>query len=169
MVPLIILENKEVFMPSIQKSLKFFAYLFFIILASSCNSSQVNKAVIDDTKSIKVEMGDEGEFFYLMVRSQGPINDALVGGLNSTLGPSKLVRQVADIMAKGENQSVRFAITGYSAAKNKDVILKAVEINKDKTLNKLKFMYIGYPEDREEIQNAVEKTGATFFFKSFVK
>lgn len=142
--------------------------LLSLLIYSGCYSPQIDKSIVNDTRPAKTAMGPGGQFYSLQIPSQGPVNDTVVGVFNTILGPSTLVRQLAETMAKGQYEQIRLAVTGFSAEKTKQAILLAVKLNKGNSLKHLKFMYVGYPKYRAEIQTAIESLDAQFFFRSIL-
>jgi len=144
------------------------ASILVCLIISGCGESNIDTSLINNTAGLKEAFGEQGNIYILQIPSQGGINDTIVASLVATAGPNTTVHQIAEKMAMGEKQAVRLTVTGYSSVKNKTYIQSAVKLNEGKNLSMLKFMYLGFPEDEQEIRKAVESTGAKFYFKSFI-
>ena len=133
------------------------------LLLCGCESARIDMGKFQ--LAAEKTMGDTGDDYYLVIPSQGGLNDAMVSSLSATFGPSALSQQMAAVMLKGQTERVNLAVTGHSRGKNKQSIIDACKLNKDGHLNYLNFMYVGFVEDNEAIAAAVEETGAVYFFE----
>jgi hypothetical protein len=107
--------------------------------------------------------GSASNLFFINIPSRGVVDDSLVSGM-SAAGPSKLSRQIGEIVGKAQTREVDLAVTGDSALKTRTSLITGLEIHKGKQYPRLRVLYFGKPADRQAVEKAVKSVGAGFFF-----
>jgi len=108
-----------------------------------------------------------GSFDYLMVGSAGRLGDSLFVNFTRLTGPSKMARALARRLAPGASRPVRILVTGADTAKTVRVIFDALELQGERRLPHLEFLYLGEPAWAARVRRAVERRGARFRFAPY--
>ena len=82
-------------------------------------------------------IGNPNQLLALEVGSSGPTADATFIAMSKSGGPSKIAKQVADILSKTEGQAVSVLLFGPNSKKVRQVASDAFGLTKGKNLTKV--------------------------------
>ena len=109
----------------------------------------------------------EGRYDYLYVPSAGRLADQAFVASSRVVGPSRLARDLADLMAPAETRAVRVLVTGPSGPKTLQVVLDALSFYRDLRLPYLELLYLGDPSHKARLAGELAAIGAGFRFAPY--
>lgn len=105
-----------------------------------------------------------GKFSAFEVPSSGAIADTAFIEKSRRSGPSKIARQLADALARGDSTAFAIAVVGPSESKIAQVIRDALVATGKKSLPMLEIIFVGSKATADELQPVVASYGAKFTF-----
>ena len=109
----------------------------------------------------------EGRYDYLYVPSAGRLADQAFVASSRVVGPSRIARDLATLMAPAETRAVRVLVTGPSASKTLQVVLDALSFYCGLRLPYLELLYLGDPSHEARLAGELAAIGAGFRFAPY--
>ena len=109
----------------------------------------------------------EGRYDYLYVPSAGRLADQAFVASSRVVGPSRIARDLATLMAPAETRAVRVLVTGPSAPKTLQVVLDALSFYRDLRLPYLELLYLGEPSHEARLADELAEIGAVLRFAPY--
>ena len=134
--------------------------IVFIFCSACAKPAQPDPLALVGAK----HFGAKQTFFVFSVPSFGEQDDATFIKRSKTYGAAPVAKQLAALLAKGETTELRVVVGGDSSKKTTQVLLDAVDINKERSLGGLVLLFIGQHEDAKRVKPVLNEKLATFYF-----
>src|SRR2546423_331266 len=107
------------------------------LLFSACATT--SRTASGYQKAVEV-FGGRHDLFFLHVTSEGPLADTIVSGLTAA-HPSAMSKKIGQVIGLAQNRKVDFGVIGDSPMVTKITGIRGLEIQKGKSLSKLRGLF----------------------------
>jgi len=109
-------------------------------------------------------VGDMTDFFVMEVPSSGMVADETFISLSKTAGPSRIAKDVGEILGSPEMKGKKILLYGPNSKKTSRVAIDALDLSKETDLTGFTFLFCGDKSDFERIKKeAVSFEGDLIF------